>query len=708
MQRAVFHHYLIFGSLAVGTCSAVQPVHAQQSAPPRDVAAAPDIDLDDDFNLDPDQPLTEFPDFGVEWPDLDHDTSDDAQQADQAANDAGLGDDLDESELAAEEKQLLLDGDQDGEVDIGVQAYQPSDLLLETGYQVEIVGLPPLLNDNFNIRFKTLSALEEHQGEDANFGQIKRRAESDRELIENLLRIEGYYDATVDAKFAANDSQGVTVSIRISPGPVYHLADITLPGLEQSAAGDIDGFRSSFGLHSGDVINNDLILAARDRLKLAMANQGYPFSSSDEPELQIDHAGRDGDLKLAVTPGGKYNFGSIILPNTELFSAKHVQLIARFEPGDLYNADDVEDLRRALIATGLVSSISVKPVPSSKPENVDLAVDLTAAPLRTIAGQIGYGTGEGLRTEVSWEHRNFFPPEGLLRVATVIATQEQSGSISFRRNNFQRRDNILNGRFALSNVERAAYKAQTLTLAANIERQSSIIFQKRWSWSLGGEFLASRERDIVGAVGPSNSRTFFIGSLPGSFTFDTSDDLLDPSTGFRLTARAAPEVSVQNGSSYYLRSQVDGSAYVSATDHVVLAGRARFGSIIGARNSQVAPSRRLYSGGGGSVRGYSYQSIGPRDINDDPVGGRSLVEFSLEARVRTGYFGGALGIVPFIDAGNVYTNSEPDFRGLRFGAGIGLRYYSDFGPIRIDVGTPVNPRPGDTPVTVFVSLGQAF
>ena len=119
----------------------------------------------------------------------------------------------------------------------------------------------------------------------------------------------------------------------------------------------------------------------------------------------------------------------------------------------------------------------------------------------------------------------------------------------------------------------------------------------------------------------------------------------------------------------------------------------------------IAPSRRFYAGGGASVRGYGFQAIGPRDANNDPIGGRSLAEFSIEARVRT--FGN-FGVVPFLDAGNISTSPLPRLTGLRFGTGLGVRYYSNFGPIRLDVGTPINPQRGDSRIAVYVSLGQAF
>lgn len=371
-------------------------------------------------------------------------------------------------------------------------------------------------------------------------------------------------------------------------------------------------------------------------------------------------------------------------------------------------ATDVEDLRRALIATGLVSAVTLTPRDPGDDAHVDIEAMLSPAPPRTIAGAIGYGTGEGLRAEASWQHRNFFPPEGAITVRGVAGTQEQSGGIIFRRNNFKRRDQVLNAQISAGNIHRTAYDARTLSLSGNIERQSNIIFQKKWTWSAGVELLASDERDSRGPGGTAARRTYLIGALPAMLTYDGSDDLLDPRRGFRLGGRLAPELSFQNGTFGYARLQLDGSIYVPASETVVVAGRVRLGTILGSSATRIAPSRRFYAGGGGSVRGYGYQRIGPRDINNDPVGGKSLAEFSLEARVRLKLFGGGFGLVPFVDAGNISSGGLPRFDNLKFGAGMGIRYYTNFGPIRIDVGTPLNPARGDPRVAVYVSLGQAF
>ena len=207
------------------------------------------------------------------------------------------------------------------------------------------------------------------------------------------------------------------------------------------------------------------------------------------------------------------------------------------------------------------------------------------------------------------------------------------------------------------------------------------------------------------ATGAPRRRTYFIGALPTTLSYDGSDDLLDPTRGFRLSGRLSPELSLEGNAFGYARVQVDASAYRTVATGAVLAGRVRLGTIAGAPRDAVAPSRRFYAGGGASVRGYSYQGIGPRDPNNVPIGGRSLAEFSIEARVKA--FGN-FGLVPFLDGGNISTGTLPSFTDLRFGAGVGVRYYSNFGPIRIDVGTPLNPQRGDARVAVYVSLGQAF
>lgn len=605
--------------------------------------------------LDPASPMADLPDIGLDWPDL------------PAPTDAGA------TESAAAESR----------------------------YRWRIDGVDGIASDLLRQRFAETSTLARNDGEPANAAQLDRRAREDAELLVTLLRGQGYYDAEVVPSVESGERPVVVLAAR--PGTLYRFDRVTLAGID-TAGPKAETLRDAFGVQAGAPVDADRIVAGEAALNARLGQEGFAFARVDEPQITVDRAAGTATLDLAVAPGGARRFGRITANPNRVFGADHVAEIARFVPGDPYSAAALDDLRRALIQTGLVSVAEVKPVDAG-PGVVDVAVRIDRAPPRTIAGELGYGTGEGARVEASWTHRNLFPPEGGLTLRGVLGTQEQLASVVFRRNNFRARDRVLTAQIAAAHTLRDAYEADTFTLSASLEKQTNIFFQKTWTWSLGAELVTSNERDVGAATGEPRERIYYIAAAPTSLSYDGSDDLLNPTRGFRLGGRLSPELSLQGAAFGYARTQIDASAYRPASDTVTLAGRLRFGTILGAPRDAIAPSRRFYAGGGASVRGYGFQSIGPRDPDNDPIGGRSLTEFALEARVKA--FGN-FGVVPFLDGGNIYTSALPKFTGFRYGTGIGVRYYSNFGPIRIDVGTPLNPQRGDARVAVYVSLGQAF
>jgi translocation and assembly module TamA len=571
--------------------------------------------------------------------------------------------------------------------------------------------------DDFVHRFKQLSTIE-HYKDNGSAARLAAQARQDETLLERMLRVYGYYDALVMRNVSGGDAGQAaatqpSVRFDILPGKQYRVGAIDLGRLAE-AGPDYQLLRGSFEIQSGDPLLQDKIDAERADLDTALGEHGYPFAAIQDPSLLIDHAREEGDLTMPVTPGGKYNFGKVTSNLPKFLSGKHLATIARFKPGDLYQRSLELDLREAIQATGLVATSKLTPVEVTPPANgepgtVDIAVEMTKAKLRTILGQIGYDTGEGFKAEASWEHRNLFPPEGSLKVRGIAGTREQLAGVTFRRNNFHGRDKVLTVDAFASTIDYDAYDARTVSLVGSLERLSTLLYQKKFSWSLGLELTATgeRQKDANGNFGPR--QTYFIGAIPLYGQFDTSDDLLNPTKGYRISAHLSPETSRTNkDQSFYLRAQGDASYYLPAGKKVVLAARVRVASIPGAPLSAIAPSRRLYAGGGSSVRGYGYQSIGPHDAQGDPTGGRSLVELSAEARIQTPWLGGALGLVPFVDAGTVGSGPTPSFNEIKIGAGVGVRYNTSFGPLRLDVGVPLNPGPGDGPVGVYVALGQAF
>jgi len=626
--------------------------------------------------LDPTAPLEPLPDLGVEWPDMN------APDVEVPIDETGT------PQAPAEQPSAIDAGE-------------------ARRYSVVIEGITGVDDEPALVEaFDEQSALRKGRGEAANAAQIDRRSRADVDLLTELLRSRGYYDAAVEPRIeTAQDA--LTVVLAAEPGEQYTFSSVELPGLE-AAGEDAASLRKAFAVQTGEPVIAKDVIDAGTALQVALGEQGFALAEIGAQQVEVDHQTHTATLVLPVTPGPVARIGQITVSGSPPFPARHVATIARFDTGDRFKQSKINDLRRALIATGLIASADIKLVPSQDRRTVDVAVHLEPAPVHTLAGELGYGTGEGVRAEASWQHRNFINPEGALTVRGVAGTKEQLVAVELRRSNFKRRDQTLDLQALASNQEFDAYRAKTVRLSGYIERQSNIIWHKKWTYSLGADLILTDEQGIFDDPANKETRAFKIAALPAMLRYDGSDDLLDPTKGFRLGGTISPEISFRGGTFTYARAQIDASAYHPIGHGTVLAGRVRFGSILGAESSDIAPSRRFYSGGGGSVRGYGYQQIGPRDASGDPIGGRGLVEFGLEARVRIKAFGGNFGIVPFLDGGTLTNDIVPDVKKWQFGAGLGLRYYSSFGPIRIDVGTPLNPRSGDAPIAVVVSLGQAF
>ena len=642
-----------------------------QAAPAPPPAAQPDA-----AELDPNAPLAPMPDLGVAWPTLD-------------------------LKATAPPPATTVAPSQKNRSRVAVQTSG------DMRYTVQVEGLGAIGNAEALLRdFRHQSTLEAERKDPANAAQIGRRASADADLLTQMLRAQGYYDAEVEPR-TEKAANGLSVVLTADPGVQYRFATVDLPGL--AAAGpDAARLRDTFAVKAGDPVIATDVIAGGLALTTALGEQGYAEAKLGEQDIEVNHQTHLATLTLPVNRGPVARFGTIRVSGRPPFSARHVALIARFKRGEPFQRSKVDDLRRALIATTLVANADIQVVPVDGGRTVDLNVRLDPAPSHTIAGDLGYGTGQGASVEASWTDRNFFNPEGALTLRGIAGTTEQLLGVQLRRSDFLQRDQTLNLQFSASHQKFAAYTAKTVDLAGNIERQSNFIWQKLWTWSYGGELLGTSERGVFSSAGVKDTRKFAIAALPLSLGYDGSDNLLDPTRGFRLSGRLSPEISFHGGRFTYARAQFDASAYHPLSDHVVIAGRVRLGTIVGAGLFDIAPSRRLYSGGGGSVRGYGYQQLGPKDLDGDPIGGRGLAEFGLETRIRLSQFGGNFGVVPFVDGGSLTSRATPDFSNWRLAAGLGVRYYSSFGPIRVDFGVPLNRQKGDGPFAVTVSLGQAF
>lgn len=581
-------------------------------------------------------------------------------------------------------------------------------------YTLEIVGLKEV---GLESAFRELSTLISERGGRTTGAQINRRAEADVKAISQLLNSAGYYASTTDVSIAPveEDQPGrVKVTLTVNPGPRYTFSEIRLNMPEGTSAETRDLVTQLFPLKSGDYIVASAVEAAEGELLLKLPQRGYPFAELGTRQVLLDDLDNTGLYSLPVSPGPLSVFGGFRWKGDQLFSERHLRVLSRFRTGEPYDNRDVEDLRQALVATGLFSRVALRPVDTGEqlPDGrsvVDMQLETRKGPQRRLAAGAGYATGEGFRVEGQWMHRNLLPPEGAVTFRAVAGTREQSLGANLQRSNAGKRGRFLTGTVEASSEDRDAYNAQTFTVSAALQRLPDVGLERRWGYSIGGELQVTNQRDrsLFSDIGDENGarRTFIIGALPAVLQYDGSNDVLDPTRGFRVSGRVTPEAAFQDGFFGYTRVRLDASGYLPMSgDNLVLAGRVALGMIMGAERDRIAPSRRFYAGGGGSVRGFGFEELGPKDADGDPLGGRSLTEVSAELRYRFGDY----GIVAFVDGGEVYTEKLPQFSGLRFGAGLGARYYTAFGPMRFDIATPLGRRSGEPKFAVYISIGQAF
>jgi translocation and assembly module TamA len=275
--------------------------------------------------------------------------------------------------------------------------------------------------------------------------------------------------------------------------------------------------------------------------------------------------------------------------------------------------------------------------------------------------------------------------------------QEFTGN--YRLPYFLRNDQDFIARGGLLRQDTDAYRLDSGAFSAGIERRLSSF----WSVVIQGSAEGGSSK-----TPEQRKREYLMFGLPLGLSYDNTGNLLNAVEGQRLFLSLAPYQGRYEGDFSALRSRLDVHNFIplKGEDDLVLAVRGTAGSVQGADSKKIPPSIRFYSGGGGSVRGYAFQSLGPRSSKKRPLGGDSLAELSAETRWK---LTPEWGLTAFVDGGSVYGNAFPDFsQPMRWGAGFGVRYYTVIGPVRFDLATPLTPRSDDAPIQFYISIGQSF
>jgi translocation and assembly module TamA len=532
---------------------------------------------------------------------------------------------------------------------------------------------------------------------------LRHRIAGDLARLADAAHSLGYWQAqfsdAIDTK-----KRPAKVTVTVTPGPLYHVAAVE--------ALQPDGRKlplaASLPLKPGDPARTAPVVVAEQDILAALGHAGHPFAKIAGRRVVIDRAAHTMRVTYRVAPGPVMRFGRVVVEGLKRLSPSYVERRVRWQAGEAYDSEKVAATRQALLTSGLFSTVRLAAAADpGHPGRVRMTIALGERAHRTVGAGIAYNTSEGAGARVFWEDRDLFGHAERLNLTATFGQQTAGIAANFRRPDTFATDQDLLALAEIADDTPTAYHSRRVRFSTGLER--------RFDHGLTGDAGISVERANVVELAEASSlapeqRTqhYALLGLPLAARLDTTNDLLNPARGYRASLAVTPYQSFSGPQLSFVANRITASTYrqLGADGWAVVAGRVALSSIEGASLAALPADKRIYAGGGGSVRAYAYQTAGALDADKKPIGGRSSLEFSLEVRLR---ITDRIGLVPFLDAGSYYDTSLPHLGGrLLYGPGIGLRYYTAFGPIRLDLATPLNTRPGDSPIQVYISLGQAF
>lgn len=535
--------------------------------------------------------------------------------------------------------------------------------------------------------------------------EARRRARAAAEDAIAVLRSEGYYAYSVSPDVSETDPPRPLV--KVVPGPRFLIGEA---GIEwRGEAPDTDtavAARRAMNLAPGTPGRAVDVIAAEGRIVAEVQQRGYADAVAEPRDVVVDHADH------AVRPTYRIAAGMLVrLDDLDIVAAGRtrpawLRSLAPWTAGDTYSPDEVAELERRLLDTGVYDSVTVALAPPEKATangRRPVVVSLAERKPRTIETAASYATVDGLGVNARWTHYNRLGRADTIALLGQYSDRDTRAEASVSLPHWRRAQQTLRTSAAVYRVETDAYDEDGFGLQADVTRRYG-----RTSYvTAGGSVDVTRSTERTNGALSALGRDLVTLAALGDVMLDRSNDPLNPTSGWRLSARLEPTMILGDTNLPYLRAVTQGTYYwaFDKRAHTVVAGRLRLGRIINGSVDQIPASQRFFAGGGGSVRGFPYQAVGPRLADNTPRGGVSLLETSVEVRRDlTAKWGVAL----FVDAGAVGSSSVIDVGDMAVGAGIGVRYNLGFAPIRIDLATPVARRRGEAPFQVYLSIGQSF
>ncbi len=535
--------------------------------------------------------------------------------------------------------------------------------------------------------------------------EARRRAREAADKATAVLRSEGYYAATVDADIGDGDSPPVFVTV--TPGERFVLSDpaIDFAGDPPDAAA-VDKAVKAMALKAGQPGRAAAVIAAEGRIVSTLQQRGYADAKADPREVVVDYATNSVTPTFKIEAGPLVRLGAISLRGRSRTKARWLNHLVPWKPGDVYRPEAVAELERRLLDAGVFEAVTVSLAPASETQDGrrPVIVSLADRPRGRLELGASYSTTEGAGIDSRWLVFNRLGLGDTVTTTLLLAQIDSRLQTELALPDWSHPNETLKVRADIYRDNTPAYDEHAIGVSEDItHRYGKTSFL---TYGLALEASETIEKQTANFILASDDRHLETLSGLASFNIDRSNDPLNPVSGWRLSASAIPAINIGDGPVTYLKLTSQASGYLPLfSDATVLAARVKLGSILGGDIPLVPAAQRFYAGGGGSVRGYAYQAVGPRYSDNTPEGGISLFESSFEVRRKVF---GDWGVVAFVDAGAVGDRVTPVFTHPDIGAGFGVRYNMGFGPIRLDIGTPLQRRTGDATVQVYLSIGQSF
>ncbi len=531
---------------------------------------------------------------------------------------------------------------------------------------------------------------------------------TDIERLQRFYRAQGYYEAQVSYDLQADDKQDrVTVHITVNEGEPVQVSQVTLQVTDEPAlAPTLEALRSELPLSKGSIFTEEHYLEAESKIKARFLDLHYGRAVVTRKATVIveQHAV---EVSYTVEAGPSTVFGETTVEGTQLVDPKIVSRELTYKAGEPFSSTEINESRKNLLKLDLFGVVRFLEEDSpSDPSIIPMRVKVSEKPFREWQAGIGYGTEDQVRAQVRWKHNNWLGDGRKLDVQVRVSSLVRTIELNFLQPHVFGRDNRFSLTISPQQLDEPGYLLNMTRIQPRFERDFTRHLTGFVAYRLEYDHLNKVPEATVQAL-TDFQRKGVLSGLSTGLTWNTTDDPLNPTRGGRVLFSIEKVGGPLGGDFEFIKMQGEVRRYHLIAPRTVLAGRLKLGFADPSGKSDEIPLfERFYAGGINSVRGYDRHRLGPISASNDPIGGRSLIEGSLELRYQfTEKFGGIL----FLDFGQVSLRSyDVPIDNLKFATGFGVLYTTPVGPVLLALGFPFDPPRRDQAWQVHFSIGQFF